>query len=99
MKYDVVLMEKPGVDGLTKEEIIDLFGFLNGKYVYPVEIEATKVESVAMGFITTRAANELNYIYNDLNSFVANILNDMNNETQDGVYELPNYGLTIKIMR
>lgn len=97
MNYDVVLIEKPDIEGLTKKEIIGMLSYLKGDYAYPLEIEATMVESIAMGFITPSAANELNYIYDELSIFVANILNDMNNETSNGVYDFKD--LKIKISR
>ena len=57
--YDVVLIEKPVGCGLKKTEVLDLFDTLTSDEAYPVEIEAEKHESSAMGLITTQAAENL----------------------------------------
>lgn len=104
MKFDVVLCEKPGEAGLQLNEVLEMFKALRGcgqaVEAYPIELQATEVESSAMGFITTYAADKLEYIYGDgsgLHSFIASILNDMRNEQQNGEYTYN--GLRIKIIR
>ena len=99
MRYsDIALIERQDIDGLTKPEVMDLFDMLSGTEAMPLEISGNS--SVAMGFITTYAANKLNYQYGDgsaLASYLSLILNDMNNESADGFYEFE--GLSIWMSR
>lgn len=89
MKYGIVLMEKEFTNGLTKNDVIDLFDMLNDIEAYPIELEARKHECSAMGFITIEAAESLDYDYEEsgLHDFIANILDDMENESDDCEYE------------
>lgn len=84
--YDIVLIEKPGCDGITLSDITFLFSNLKDTEAYPIEFEAKEHECSAMGFITPAAANQLDYEYQHLHAFIANILDDMNNETPTGEY-------------
>lgn len=85
--FDIALYEKEVDCGLTRYETIKLFDMLKWPEAIPLEVEAKYHESVAMGFISTAAANDLDYNMSSLQEFVANILDDMNNETEDGIYE------------
>lgn len=89
MKYDVVLIEKPFFEGISFLEIKSLFNLLLTDEVYPIEIQSN-CESSAMGFITSEAADKIDYAY-ETNTFFANfitdILNDMENESEDHTYE------------
>ena len=87
-KYDMVLIEKEGITGLTKEDTIYLFDMLNHDSAYPIEIFNTGGESSAMGFITNKAAEKIEYDYetSGLNNFVSNILADMNLESPTKEY-------------
>lgn len=89
MKYDVVLIEKPFFEGISFLEIKSLFNLLLTDEVYPIEIQSN-CESSAMGFITSEAADKIDYAYGT-NTFFANfitdILNDMENESEDHTYE------------
>ena len=98
-KYDVAIVEKPGVSGLTKDEILDLLEAMGSKEVYPVEFFAKEHESSAMGFVDASSMNVVDYDYDGsgLSSFVADILDDMENETPNGEYSFN--GLSIRITR
>ena len=85
--FEIALLEKESSTGLLRSEVIDLFDMLDSTEAYPIEISAKSHDSVAMGWITPEAAEKLDYIYSGLEDFVANILDDMNNETEDGRYE------------
>lgn len=90
MNYGIALREKPGEDGLNRNDICDLYDMLGGKEVYPVEYNAVCQESSAMGFITAEAANKLEFDYGNrtkLGCFIARILDDMSNEREDCTYE------------
>ena len=98
--FDAILIEKPGEMGLTLPEIEAIFDKLSEKEVYPVEIENSAGESSAMGFITTSAAEKIDFIYDNSSAFghhVAHILSDMTNETPDGTYTIQ--GLNVLITR
>ena len=81
--YDIALIEKEGVNGLNFNEIALLYDFVSNNRqteVCPVEIEAKEVESVAMGFITAKAAKVLDYDYNKgsgFANFIASILDNI----------------------
>lgn len=90
MEFGLALIEKEGNDGLTKSEAMDLFDMLNNVEAYPIEIFAQEHERTAMGFISASAAVFLNYEYyenSELHDFVAAILDDMNLESEGGIYE------------
>lgn len=84
MMYDVVLTERPHDNGLTKSEIIDLIDMTIGG-VIPLDIVGDY--SSAMGFITEDAADVLNYDFDKMNEYVKNIINDMENESEDCTYK------------
>ena len=100
-KFGIVLKEKPGEDGLNKQDVAELLGMLeDDDEFYPVEFMAKCQESCAMGFITTDTANELDFEYgedSDVRDFIANILDDMDLETENGEYDFG--GIYIKITR
>lgn len=89
MKYDVVLIEKPFFEGISFLEIKSLFNLLLTDEVYPIEIQSN-CQSSAMGFITSEAADKIDYAY-EINTrfadFIIDILDDMKNESEDHTYE------------
>ena len=89
-KYDVVLIEKPEIEGLTKTNVMDLYNLLDSEDAYPIEIMANEHESSAMGFISTDAAEYLDYDYDNLMDYIAGILDDMNKENADCTYTFDN---------
>ena len=97
-KYDIALYEIPICDGLTREQIHTLMDKLKNDTMYPIEIEGGCM-STAMGFILNKAAENLDYDYvlSGLNDFIANILDDMNDETETCEYEFK--GLKIWMSR
>lgn len=90
MDFELVLHEKSAADadGLIRSEAINLIDMLSGKEFFPIKIEAKYHESTAIGFITRDFADKLNFDYegSGLNAFIANILDDMNNEHNDCIY-------------
>ena len=90
MNYDIALLEKQCEDGLNFNEITLLYAFItspfkNGKEeVFPIEIEAKKHESIAMGFITPGAYEKLDWDNESsgLNDFISSILDDMELEEE-----------------
>ena len=105
MKFGIALIEKYGINGLNKDDIYLLYGltsdvFNNGSQeVFPIELEAREHESVAMGFITPKAAEILDYDYESsgLHGFIASILDDMSQETADKTYQFK--GIDIYLTR
>ena len=89
--YDVILLERPGSEGLSCEDIIRLMQFIDlDKTYYPVEFGKAYVNSSAMGFISAEAAEILEFDYDsdsELAQFIYSILNDIEKESSDHVYE------------
>lgn len=91
------LIEKPGNCGLDGTDISRMMQKLGETEVYPVEFPAAKHESSAMGFITAECAEVLDYDYQELEKYVAGILDDMDKGTEDGLYLF--HGFTIILFR
>ncbi len=88
--FEVALIEKPGDEGLTKAEVVKLHNMLSMPEGFPMEIGDINGNSSAMGFITPKAAEELQYEYDQsssLGQFISSILDDMDKESEDGTYE------------
>lgn len=101
MAFDIVLKEKLGTSGLTKVDAVIMFELLpDGAEAYPVEFYNAGGESSAMGFITAKAAEKLDY-ETDQNSPIAkhigSILANMNLENESSEYEYQ--GLKIFLAR
>lgn len=92
MEFALVLHEKPTYDGMTRTEAIDLIDMLGNHEFLPIEIETKFQESIAVGFITMDFADKLNFDYasSGLDAFIANILDDMDNEHDDCIYMFKN---------
>ncbi len=91
-KFDVVLIEKPFFNGLSFADVLRLFSLLSideTDEVYPIEI-LSDCQSSAMGFITSEAADKIDYAY-EMNTyfgcFVRDILNYIDKESEDHIYE------------
>lgn len=98
--FDIVLLEKPGNNGLNIKEVISLYRLMpkGEALAYPFEIVGES--SSAEGFITEYAAEELDFEYDKdsgLGVFISSILNDMEKESADGTYEFE--GLRIWMRR
>ena len=85
--FDVVLIEKEGLDGLTKKECSDLYGLLNEPKGYPIEICNLEGETSAMGFIGVKADKELEYDHENLSAFIKDILGGAEMENGSGCYQ------------
>lgn len=89
-EFDIVLIEKPIEEGLTRTNCMDMFDMLKGIEAYPIEIENPCGISLAMGFIGQAAADRINYDYKDLFDYLKSILADMELESEDDCYEFQN---------
>lgn len=87
--YGLVLKEKACTDGLSRNEVMDLYDMLDESAAYPIELSAYTQESTAMGFITTKAAEKVDYDYeaSGLHEYIASILDDMDREHKTCEYE------------
>lgn len=94
-KYDVVLIKRFGVDGLTKENITELMGKTAHNQLYPIELYADYSECSAMGFITAKAAEKIGYDYAELESYIGGILDDSARVNDQSEYDFD--GLSIYI--
>lgn len=81
--FDIVFKKKKTCNGMTIEDADFLFKSLAQLEAYPMEIIAKDAKASAMGFISIKAANVLNYKYTELQKFVENILNETKNEKEN----------------
>ena len=97
-KYDIVLKETPLEDGLTKQDILDIYDKMNEPEVLFCEISGAF--SIAIGMIALSVAEELDYTYDDdseLGHFISNILYDMRNESSNGEYNFEYDGTSYSV--
>ena len=97
-KFGLVLIEKPGEEGLNAGETARIFEKLSEGEAYPMEIYATEVESSAMGFIAVEAAKSIDHQYDQksqLGGFISDIMNDMDKESDDGIYTFENIDILL----
>ena len=79
--------EKEETEGLTKDDLTVLLGDFKKAQLYPLEIEAERVESSAMGFISSRFADMLEYDYRVFKDFISGILGNPNNKSGQYFFE------------
>ena len=74
-----------------------MYAMLDTDEVYPLEISGS--QSSAMGFIAQKAAEVIDYDYENsgLNEFISSILDDMDKESEDGIYNF--HGIKIHLER
>lgn len=86
--YDIVLLEKEGIKGITNDEITKMYDLLASDSAYPVDLQAFDHECSGMGLISVSAAEQLDFDYTELHRFIAGVLewNNIENETEDGTY-------------
>lgn len=89
MKFDVVFFERELDKGLSRIEIDNLLDICKGDEFIPLEIQGEN--SVAIGFISFDMAEAMNYVYDDLEWNVKQILDDMDLETENHIYEYDVY--------
>lgn len=98
MKYGIVLKKKEYMNALIKEDVIKLFGKLDGVQALPIEFDAKETEFHAVGFITPEAASLFEYEYkkSGLNDYIALIL-DKATSDETVAYEYSFRGVFIYI--
>lgn len=84
--FDVILYERPLETGLTKTDCTNIFNSLKTDEAYPIEIENPNGTSSAMGFITTKAADAMDYDYADLEGHIKPLLADITLGSPLGIY-------------
>ncbi len=87
MEFGAAFIPKSLDEGLTKEEITDLFDMLKGVHAIPMEVQSEG--SVAMGFVNCTDAELMDYDLQPLAAFVREILEDPSKESENGEYEFP----------
>lgn len=50
--YGLILREKYGIEGISRNDVIVLFDMLNGTETYPIELYSNEQEGYVKGFIT-----------------------------------------------
>lgn len=86
-KFDVALIEKPLEEGLDRREVNELIGMLDESCFETINLDADYHESAAMGFATESAMDELGHCLDGLQTFLARIMDDMAEESEDHIYE------------
>lgn len=92
---DIALQEVYGNQGLDRHEAQELMRVLTDKWFEPISIDAKEHECSAMGFVSTHTAVALDFDYDRLRDFVASILDDMENESEDGLYDFDGHKLLL----
>ena len=82
---------------IEDDVVIKMYDMLDTDEVYPLEISGS--QSSAMGFITQKAAEVIDYDYENsgLNEFISSILDDMDKESEDSIYDF--HGIKIHLER
>lgn len=86
-------VQKPLDEGITLDEIKELVSKLECEQVIPLEVQANN--SCALGLISLKTAEELDYNYNSLIRNVKSVIKDTNNETEDGYYDFDGFPVYI----
>ena len=85
---NIALIQKPLDEGLIPWEAAKLMGMLSSVEMIPLDIQAEG--SCAMGFIATTDAEWMDYDFHKLEAIVQDIISDTANESEDGLYDVPN---------
>jgi len=84
LSFGIALKEKPLDEGLTKEEILDLFDLMHGVVAIPMDVRSG--DSAAMGFINRTDAGFLGHDLDPVSDFIRILLEDSNLASDDGTY-------------
>lgn len=97
--YGMALIKKDGIEGLTKDDILELLDIIGEKEVYPIEIFARKRECSAMGFITHKAAETFTYAYRNstLHYMISDFLDGATTPHKNNTYEHKGIKIWLKI--
>ena len=97
VNFDLALIQKPMDEGLTADNIMQLLSRLHNTEIRPIEIEANEHECSAMGFIRQDAYEQLDYDSQiRLEGFIARILDNMDEETEDGIYQHEQFHISLR---
>lgn len=96
-EFDIVCLEKPVDEGLTRTEVMDLYDMLKEAEALPLDIENPNGSSAAIGFLTVAAAESLDFDYTEVKKYISVILNDVDLEHDDGCYSV--HGLDLYLSR
>ena len=83
-KYPIALMQKPLDEGLSQDEINQLLAKVDDDEFMPIEFDSEG--AVAMGFVSIETAEEIGYIFDDIEEFIKGILDDTSKETENCEY-------------
>ena len=92
--YDVVLIEKPFGEGLSRIDVENMLSKLDSDNFLP--FEAIGNSSSAMGFIAYSTAEKECFDLNILSLFIEDIIDDIDKETETGEYYLYNCKILIQ---
>lgn len=77
-KYDVACKVLYGHEGITQEDMVNMFLMINDTEAYPIEIFAKKRECSAVCLVTPAAFGKLDYDYakSGFCEFISNMLDE-----------------------
>jgi len=87
-EYNIILKQKPLDEGITLAELTEMYGMLSGVDALPLDIQGE--HSAAIGIINLFDAELMDYDLSSLERFIKEILDDMEKESPDGIYEIDN---------
>ena len=84
---DIALKQMPTDSALNATDIAELLSEIDDNQFEPITIEAKTHECSAMGFASNKVMADIDYNIDEIADFVANILDDIINENETGIYE------------
>ena len=82
--YDIAVYQTDC--GLSKASYIELLNMVDSDNVLPLDLDASDTEAFAIGFISTEAADALNYDYDGLQTYLSMIMGDISKENDNCEY-------------
>lgn len=83
-RYDIAVYQTD--NGLSKASYVELLDIVDDDNVLPLDLEANGTEASAIGFISTEAAETLNYDYDGLQTYLSMIMGDISKENDNCEY-------------
>ena len=82
--YDIAVYQTDY--GLSKASYMELLNMVSDDNVLPLDLEASDTEVFAIGFISTEAAETLDYDYDGLQTYLSEIMDDISKENDNCEY-------------
>jgi hypothetical protein len=82
--YDIAVYQTDY--GLSKASYMELLNMVSSDNVLPLDLDASGTEAFAIGFLSTEAAEALNYDYDGLQTYLSYIMGDISKENDNCEY-------------